>query len=456
MKSWYISLYNSELYNGSLLLAEHFYKLSKCPTAFKYLILNLYQLGYYSKILSILEDISLDDYHIRLIYYKSIIKTNTNPKNQLPKIPSYEILSLENILNFKSVEIFWESLTKKDILKKDLLIKAYKTDTRNIESLYYLIKDEMLTQKEVSSLLDLNEQRDILYQIFLNYENFDFNFATSFFHPIYAFLFSKNLFIEKNKFDLFNISHTSYKLYDKCVFTHLSLSLYFLLIEDFEESKKVLLKCLDFDKQTGQIYLYLGICYSKLRECEKSLSCFNICNKKMICTWKSFYYISFEYQKMTNFDKSRFYYLEGLAVERNIIIQEGYVSLLIFLEDYKEALSYISGILRSKENYKSNNVLLLKCYCHLFLGNIKESREALEKCEKDYKYYCTKGYIEHLTNNIDKACDLYNKSLMIRNNTVVEELMSTASRLNKENEVYNSCTEIFEYLFITSQEIKVI
>ncbi|KAK6089626.1 hypothetical protein P3W45_001392 [Vairimorpha bombi] len=394
MNKLYISLYNSELYDGSLLLSEYVYKKEKTKESFKYIILNLYRLGFYAKILDILNDISLDDYDIRLIYYKCIQKTDTLPNNKSHYSSCTTSIDSTNIINKESVELLFISLTKKDILRKDLLIQAFQIDPNNLECLYYLIKEDLVQEKEVRTLLEDCHLKNVYLEIF---------------YPV-----------------------------------------------NYEEAKRILLKCLDFDKSDGHVYLYLGISYSRLRECEKSLICFNISNKKMVCTWKTYYYLSCEYQKMTNFDKARLYYKEGLSIDRNIKIQEGFVSLLIFCEDYKEALSYISSIIRSKESEKSNNIYLLKCYCHLFLGNINESNNALYMCEKDYKYYCTKGYIEHLTNNVEKACDFYNKSLLLNNSQVVEDLMSCAIRRNKENDVYNLCTEIFEYLFFNNQEIEVL
>lgn len=455
MNKLYISLYNSELYNGSLLLSEYIYKKEKTKESFKYIILNLYRLGFYTKILDILNDITLDDYEIRLIYYKCIQKTDTIPNNKSisgytsPVSNNNTSLDSTNLINKESLEIFFISLTKKDILRKDLLIQSFKIDPNNLECLYYLVKEDLVQEKEFKILLEDSCMKDVYLEIF-------HPCVSSFFHPFYAYLFSKILYKSKDLSKLFSVSHDSYRMYKDSVYSFLSLSLYFMLIKNYEEAKRILLECLDFDKSDGFVYLYLGICYSKLRECEKSLICFNISNKKMVCTWKTYYYLSYEYQKMTNFDKARLYYKEGLNVDRNIKIQEGFVSLLIFCEDYKEALSYISSIIRSKESEKSNNIYLLKCYCQLFLGNINESKDSLDMCEKDYKYYCTKGYIEHLTNNIEKACDFYNKSLLLNNSQVIEDLMSCAVRRNKENDVYNSCTEIFEYLFFNNQEIEVL
>jgi hypothetical protein len=449
MNKLYISLYNSELYDGSLLLSEYVYKKEKTKESFKYIILNLYRLGFYAKILDILNDISLDDYDIRLIYYKCIQKTDTLPNNKSHYSSCTTSIDSTNIINKESVELLFISLTKKDILRKDLLIQAFQIDPNNLECLYYLIKEDLVQEKEVRTLLEDCHLKNVYLEIF-------YPVVSEFFHPFYAYLFSKILYKSKNISKLFSVSHNSYRMYKNSVYPFLSLSLYFMLIKNYEEAKRILLKCLDFDKSDGHVYLYLGISYSRLRECEKSLICFNISNKKMVCTWKTYYYLSCEYQKMTNFDKARLYYKEGLSIDRNIKIQEGFVSLLIFCEDYKEALSYISSIIRSKESEKSNNIYLLKCYCHLFLGNINESNNALYMCEKDYKYYCTKGYIEHLTNNVEKACDFYNKSLLLNNSQVVEDLMSCAIRRNKENDVYNLCTEIFEYLFFNNQEIEVL
>lgn len=462
MDLWYISLYDSELYNGSLLLSEYIYKNTGCRTSFKYCILNLFKLGYYHKIIDILEGVDLNDYDIRISYYKSLVETETNKKIKNVPLSSYKKPTISNILDNHSIEKFWYALTKKDILKKELLIEAYRLDNKNIECLYFLIKDEMCTDKEFLDLLQLNQECKLLSDIFLfpfsitnEIENVSVD-VLEFYHPFYAFIFSKKLFIEKKKLLLFNLSHKSYRIYMHCTYTYLSLALYFFLIEDYEEAKRILLKSFEFDKRTGLIYMYLGICYSRLRECEKSLNCFNISNRKIVCTWKTYYYLACEYQKMTNFDKAKFYYLEGLNVDRNIMLQEGYISLLIFCESYQEALSYISGIIKSKETRRLNNILLLKSYCYLFLGNLNESKDALEKCRKDYRYFCTKGYIEHLTNNIDLACDFYNKSLLLKNSSVIEDLMTSATRQNKENDVYNSCTEIFEYVFISNQDIEII
>lgn len=452
MKDLYVSLYNSELFNSSLLLSEYNYKKNNDDIAFKYIILNLYKLGFYMKILDILNDNLLDDYEIRLIYLKCIHKTDTLPGKNIKCTSNMSVnttLDSINILNCESVELFLLSLTKKDILRKDLLIQAFTKDQNNLECLYNLIKEELIQKKELMKILNNCYLKDTILEIF-------YPKLSDFYHPFYAFLFSKILYKSKEISKLFNISHVTYRMYKENVYSYLSLSLYFMLSQNFEEAKRFLLKCLEFDKSDGNVYLYLGICYSKLRECEKSLICFNISNKKMFCNWKTYFYMAYEYQKMTNFDKARMYYKEGLNVNRCIKIQEGFVSLLIFCEDYKEALSYISSIIRSKESEKSNNIFLLKCYCHLFLGNINESKDSLEKCEKDYKYFCTKGYIEHLTNNVEKACDFYNKSLLLNNSQIIEDLMSSAIRKNRENDVYNSCTEIFEYLFFNDQDIEVL
>lgn len=521
-QQWYTFLYNLDLHNSSLLIAEHLHKKHYSPDTLKYIILNLFKLDCKDKILDIIEQNSscLDDFEIRIIYYKCLIKRDSKnigsmknvdfDKNDRIENENYAHLydnSIANInipINFgtmdykKSIEIFWKSLTKNDTTRRDFLIKSYKTCLYNIEPLFYLILEELVNTTDITNLINLNPHKEILLEIFSNVYN------SEFYHPFYIFLYSKYLFSENDEFKLFNISHSSYKLYKNNIFTYLSLGLYFILKKQYKEAKKILLTYIskEPDNDLFIIYLYLGICYSKLRECENSISCFNICNKTMNCTWKSYYYLAYEYLKMTNIEKSRFFYKEGLAVDKNIKMQEGYIILLIYCEDYKEALLYLSDdeclnnevnninnetfCLNNVKNGNNKNISLknkkflinennkktinneninalendtwnlLKCYCYLFLGNINESKKYLNLCKKDYRYYCTLGYIEHLTDNIDKACDAYNKSLLLKENNVVTTLMNNAFERDKENDVYNSCTEIFEFLFINNMEIEVI
>ncbi|EQB62007.1 component of the 20s cyclosome anaphase-promoting complex [Vairimorpha apis BRL 01] len=485
LQQWYMFLYDLDLNNSSLLIAEYLHKKHGSFDSLKYVILNLYKLNCQERILDIMEKENkcLEDIELRIIFYKCSIKNeNTISCNMLNNNSISNCKSANNYDNlkfnadfYKSVEMFWKALTKSDINRRNLLIESYKIYSYNIEPLYFLILEELINDVELINLIDLNPYKEVLKEIFT------VKYNSEFYHPFYIFLYSKYLYVEEDEFKLFNLSHSSYKLYKHSIFTYLSLGLYFIFKKQYKEAKKILL--IWISKNTTDlfiIYLYLGICYSKLRECENSISCFNICNKKMNCTWKSYYYLAYEYLKMTNIEKSKFFYKEGLNVDNNIKIQEGYIILLIYCEDYKEALLYLSNTEHNKtannDMYKNlkientylnyafnytnenlnNNFNLLRCYCNLFLGNINESKKYLNLCLKDYRYYCTLGYIEHLTDNIDNACDAYNKSLLLKESSVVNNLINSAFERDKENDVYNSCTEIFEFLFINNMEIEVI
>lgn len=499
-----LKLLENDLNWSSILLSEHLYRSSKHNETLLILLKGLYKINCDTRIVKLIEDNGhlMDDSGLKILYYKAkyrlgdkerarvmdstISKLISDTRSSSDKKTKFSGTS-ENIFNTgngdkalivetntadlecsveiksKSIELFFEAMTKPDVIKKKLLIESFESDNQNLESLFYLLKDDLITKKELKRILEKTSEaiKQIFFDIFFGFEGCKMEnlftayrscfYELPFYNPFYIFTYSKDLYHKGKKQLLFNLSFASLKLYPNSIYTYLSLGLYFLLLNDFSEAKKCLLKGAEIEKN-GYLFLYLGICYSGLRECENAVSCFNLSHRILIGSWKPVYYLACEHQKMTNYDRATYYFKEGLKLERNAKIQEKYVSLLVFCEYYEEALSYLA----SQNNPKH---FLLRVYCLLFKGKINDSKIFLNQCEKDWKYYATAAYIEHLLNNLEKAADLYSRSLLIHNETIIEDLMSLVieNQASKtENDVYKYCTELFDNLFSKFVEFDVV
>lgn len=493
-----LKLYEYDLCWSSVLISEYLYRITQNIEVMVLLLKGLLRLDCATRIVKLIEDNGhlIENPQIKIVYYKA--KHNLGDKEK-PKMVDTTISKLltsskidndcefkfknnenysnnndnsiiidENEFDYKieidekSIEQFYEAITKSDVIRAKQLKEAFNLDNNNLESLFYLYKDGLIPKRELIEMVSQSNERirAICSEIFFFEEKNPKNlfmvnrpcfYDMPFYNPIYIFTSSKDLFRKKKKTLLFNLSFAALKLYPNSIYTYLSLGLYFLMLEDYKEAKKCLMRGARYEKN-GFLFLYLGICYSALRECENAVSCFNISHKLLIGSWKPIYYLACEHQRMTNYDRATFYFKEGLNIERNAKLQEKYVSLLVFCEYYDEALSYLASQ-NNPQHY------LLRVYCFLFKGKITESINYLNKCDKDWKFYATFGYIEHLINNLDNAANMYSKSLLIKNEIIVEELMTLAIEnlaSKSENDVYKYCTELFENLFTKTMEYDVV
>lgn len=231
-----------------------------------------------------------------------------------------------------------------------------------------------------------------------------------------------------------------FKLYPNSEFSFLTLGLSFLLSSNYSEARRCFYKAVQINNRYGRGWLYLGMAYSGMKECESSISCLNMSQKTMIGSYKPSFYLAVEYHRINNFERASFFYKQALRMSPGIEVQERYIALLIYYEYYTEALSYLA-------TQKSNLLGLLRVYCNLFLGKVNEAQKHLSACHPDWRYYATAGFIDHLMNKLDSAADNYSKALLKTHVNLIEELLGlTVENMSckQSNNVYDYATDLFD------------
>ncbi|TBU18530.1 hypothetical protein CWI42_060120 [Ordospora colligata] len=458
------SYLNEEMHCSALALSEYIYTRDKSDIALIMLLRSLYAMCCYERCMEIIElNDSLMKYsHVKIIYYKC--KYSTKKKNteygQIGKgIVENEIEdkkcnemheSLNNPLVKYSTEhisktsvcLLFEGLTKDDVRRKEILLEAYRNDSYNIEALIRMKNEGIIDKKELNYLVDQCNDlfiRDVYKAIFYPYFEPDF-YSLAFYSPWYGLKEAKRYYKSGKETLLFNLGICMVKKYPGSEFSFISLGLFFLMTQNYQEARRCFYKAVQINSEYGRGWMYLGMAYSGMKECESSISCLKIAHKKMIGSYKPSLYLAVEYHRMNNFERASVFYKQALKINPVIQVQERYIALLIYYEYYAEALEHLHA--------QSNNVLdLLRVYCNLFLGKVNEAQKHLLACKTDWKYYATAGFIDHLTNKLESAASNYNKALLKNHISLIEELLGLAVEniaCKQNNNVYDYASDLFD------------
>lgn len=434
-----------EMCCSSLALSEYVYRKNKTSEGLLLLLKSLCKLSYYERCIEIIElDSSITKLHdARIIYYKCKSLVQKETRNIAISAGSEKAVEYTTLpINQKSVELFFKGLTKEDIKRKEILLEAYECDYHNLEALLRMKGEDLISKKELVKLIEKCEDEHIgMVYMEILYPNFEVDFYfLPFYSPCYGLALGKQHYRFKRSLPLFNLGVAMFKLYPNSEFSFAALGLFFLLSANYSEARRCFYRSVQINSKYGRGWLYLGIAYSGMKECESSISCLNIAHKLMIGSFKPSFYLAVEYHRMNNFERASFFYKQALKMNPSIQVQEKYISLLIYYEYYTEALSYLAA--------QKNDLLgFLRVYCNLFLGKVSEAQKCLSKCPIDWRYYATAGFIDHLMNKLDSAADNYNKALLKTHVNLIEELLGLAVEnmtCKQSNNVYDYATDLFD------------
>lgn len=434
-----------EMNHSSLLLSEYIYRKNKTTTALVLLLKSMYRSSYYERCV---ETIELNEFitkihGTRVIYYKCKSMMENRTKNiamsaDVEEVEEHPTFSIKK----RSVELFFESLTKEDIRRKEILLQAYSCDYHNLEALVRMSAEDLVSEMELLRLIeDCSDKyiKEVYMDIFRPRFELDL-YCLSFYSPWYGIFLAKQHYRDKKHLLLFNLGVSMLKLYPNSEYSFVTLGLFFMLSANYSEARRCFYKVVQINAKYGRGWLYLGMAYSGMKECESGISCLNMANKLMIGSFKPSFYLAVEYHRMNNFERASFFYKQALGMGPSSQVQERYISLLIYYEYYTEALSYLAA-------QKNESLSLLRVYCNLFLGKIAEAQKHLSMCPTDWRYYATAGFIDHLMNKLDSAADNYNKALLKSHVNLVEELLGLAVEnmtCKQSNNVYDYATDLFD------------
>ncbi|KAF7680948.1 Cell division cycle protein 16 like protein [Astathelohania contejeani] len=454
------TLQRNEMHWSVLVISEFLYMQDENIIYLNFILNSLFHLCMHERCIQIIQNKRelLDYKEIRMIYLKSIIKTKEEDKiylyhqaNQLKKIRHK--VEYCYLLDEEAIEMFYEAQTKKGKERKDMLVNAFKKDEQNLEPLLYLSIEESIDTDELLNIIMnmSNKPLSELYHkiLFPSFEGFNF-YNPQIFSPFRGEKISRFLFQANRKEELFGLGVFLIKQYPNVPEGYLVLGINYLLVENYKEAKRCFYESVKIDPERGRAWLYLGISYSGLKECENAVSCFNSALKLMIGSFLPAYYLGYEYHKMNNQIHAESFYKLALEMKSDSELIKKYCTLLIFHENYEEALELL----------ENTNFDLLKCYCNLFLGKIKAGEMLLKRCNHDWKYYATLGFIRHAKNNLNEAMSCYSQALILCNkNTVLEELMALVienTSNEEDNIVYDYSSDLFDALDFKKSDILLI
>lgn len=443
------SLIETYLHSGmdhsALVLSEYVYRREGTETALVLLFKSMYRLRYYERCVEMVEgEGSMAEIHdVRIIYYKCKSLVERRTKNIAVSTESRRVAGHPLFpIRQKSIELLFNGLTKEDIRRKEMLLEAYACDHHNLEALLRMRSEDLGSKREVLRLVEGCEDeqmREVYMEIFCPGLETGL-YLPSFYSPWYGLVLGKQYYRDKKSLPLFNLGVCMFRLYPSSELSFVTLGLFFLLSSNYTEARRCFYKAVQINSRYGRGWLYLGIAYSGMKECESSVSCLNMAHKLMVGSFKPSFYLAVEYHRMNNFERASFFYKQALKMDPSILVQERYISLLIYYEYYTEALSYLAA--------QKNSLLgLLRVYCHLFLGKVSEAQKHLSACPTDWRYYATAGFIDHLMNRLDSAADNYNKALLKTHVNLVEELLGLAVEnmaRKQSNNVYDYATDLFD------------
>lgn len=445
----------SELYWSSFLISQY----NNTIEDYYIHIKSLYHLGFNKAIWPIIEKNQklLEYQEIKLLYIKSGRESSLVAKNTI-KIQDNNMAGFNTV----SLELFFNALSKKEILRKKLLIESFEKDRNNIEPLIYLFKESSCNYDEMKTLIN-RIPSEILRNILLNLVFIE-NIPVRSEFPLIKTessssirsesLLSTPLIIHSLVYKilndaghsisysaLFDLSVKSLESFGNSESVFLGMGIYYLKKDKLKEALKCFYKAVEINNNSGLASLFTGIAHSLLKETEYAVKQLNNAYSIMESAYIPSYYLALEYQLMNNTQKAKHYFRRSLYIMTELFsttdiqpmkkyikneelktdsssidirIINSFIYCLIYSEDYEEAMKYI-------EMYNITNIL--KCFCYLFTGMLTEANRALEECKKDAGYYALKGFICHLMDDVKNAAKNYEKSLENRYNGVVEKLI---------------------------------
>ncbi|ELQ75268.1 Anaphase-promoting complex (APC), Cdc16 subunit, partial [Trachipleistophora hominis] len=452
--------YNSKLYLSALTMSDFIihthkdgdidlcsYKLISC--------LSLFELNYHHRTLKFIENNEeILNYHtIRTIYLKlgNILEPKKINLALLQDKRNEDFTLADCRLDKKSIEYYLEAMVKKYVDRKNLLINAVESDNRNLEALMALKREDLVSTEEFSELISAGpEWLTKLYTYIMNYN--EEIIVSPFFMEAYAYENYKREVTAQ----LFDLGVEMIEDFPKCSVSYLVLGYYYLSKKKHGEAKKCFYEAIKYDKQIGNLWLFLGLAYSGLKECENAISCYKQAKQLMIGSYKPDFYLAYEYHKMYNIEQASFFYLRAFKIKPEPVVIVRYATLLIYYEYYVDALKILAKV--GSVNEFQNVYNLLVAYAFLFTGDLDRSEMFLDKCKRDWRYLATKGFIKHLRSEIETAADIYMDALVQHGRSwVIEDLLRLTVEIKdvkKDNLAYEYANDLFDSMDLKSLDFK--
>lgn len=464
-----LGCYISEgFYWSALLLGEYLYNKENSIKVLHTIVEAMYGLGFYERCINVIEsNEELQEYYeMCKIYLQSISKMRGNRGRRqtrnikmLIERPKKRLRASNICISQESVIRFYESRCTEDPQKH--LIESFLMDPRNLEALFFLKVNSLMNDQELIGILSQSNVRwceEYFYTILFSKSSIREKFS-----PISFLNSAKELYLQRNGVDLFALGIYMIQLYKESEYSYFILGLYYLYKNNYEESKKCFYKTLKINDRFGRGWICLGISYSGLKECINALECFTNAQQQMPGSSLPSLYLGFEYHKMNNLEQAEIWYRKSLSMEQNAIVVQRYSAFLISNEKYSEALellSYTSSEIENRYLRNQASLNLLRCFCNLFTGKISHAQMHLSKCEHDWRYFATSGFIKHIQNEAEEASYDYHQALIrTRHNSVVEDLLNHAVDVMagvEENTAFNYASDLFEALDLKSLSISFI
>lgn len=509
---------HGELYNSSLLISEYLLNHGVDPSDAYYIAAkSFFSLGHSGKLMEMCRAIPeiLNDKRIYLLYLRQGGSKDelANIRSQASEMVPTEYLSKpdcnkceimnysdNNLHNFDhtALSLLFSALNETNHLRKRLLILSFIKDPCLIEPLVCLFQESLFTFHDFFDFIDNNSEWRLSYnsakinnmlvddyKLFIQ-SLFSVSTESLVISPLKTYLRTvQYLKTNISGSELFRYSIGLLEELPNSAFSSLSLGIYYLMRGRLKEAKKPLYRAIKLDSNLGIGYLFTGLMHSQRREVERAINMLSTALNIMDGSVLPPYYLAFEYQKINNYSKAKYFYKKALKIieekrerenkiekqnetigskrskrigEENKEVNEkdeeyrfnyilcSYVYCLLYNEEYDEALGMI-------QKYKIRN--LLKVYALLFTGNIEGARESLEICEESYRkcgmYYATKGYLAHLIGEFEMAQADYEKATYERYTSTVEELLAlvavnmTGVETNRAFDYVNSLFDLLEY-----------
>ncbi|KAG0437733.1 Cell division cycle protein 16 like protein [Dictyocoela muelleri] len=432
----------------NLLIAEEFYFsaltfLENVDGDIRLLIKCLYHLGFTKKILTFIEQYPelLEIYEIKKIYL-SVCKPSDlifmQSRRTLPEFK--ERLAIESVEKYMIGKLYIGEERKR------MFLEAFDTDERNFESLLSLHRESLLPENDIRQIFIKmkNKMLSSLYRCVL-YENFDDfldlsidipiknNFSISrflpknynsrffvpektlnFFSPFFAEKLAIKLMKDRRKDDLFRLGVYMIENFDSEI-SYSTLGYYYLMTKNFKEAKKCFYISLKRNDKYSIAWLYLGISYSGLKECENAISSFKNAEKHMISSYKPSFYLAYEYHRMNNYEKAYIYYKKAMKIKNNPEIAYRYAIFLIYYEKYEAAYKIAYDL-----PYNEIRRLILG-FIYYYTNKIDKAMNILDG--NDWRTIAFKGFLFHLSGDFEKASEMYCNVLVKHDCTVIKDLL---------------------------------
>ncbi|KAI5191251.1 hypothetical protein NECID01_1363 [Nematocida sp. AWRm77] len=457
-----------EFEESILLLLEHLFREKETPEVFCMLVKSLLRSGSYEAIKWVVsrhkEYFEYDQ--VKKVYIEAMKRTGSlsgiDP-NMCAGGKSLERAEETSPVPIASASInsYYQGLIQKgkDTQKKKYVENAIKEDERNLEAFIYMGMNYSLEELERCVKSVQNKELRLLFAKLLLQSPGSFSiFSRSFLSPFSCCRIAKHLFNEKRVGELFQLAQYMATLYPKHYFTYVVAGMYYLHVGKHSDAKRALFQAVQMNNSLGLSWLLLGFCQSVLCECNNAIACYEKAEALMEENGLASLGIALEYHRMRSYQKAEEKYLEIQKKHSLSMCFNSYVSLLVTLGRYDEAIEKI------KHKTFTGEGALLQSFCYLFVSKQDMAEEALESVNMSFdsstrsKYYLLKGYIHHIKRRYCEAIESYQKAILDAGkpgDSLVNDLLELAIKnsLDSSTAKLSICQygeDVFEFLDLKS------